>query len=198
MHGDHGVYIRYRPEELYAILTLESKRTQTVVVGEDLGVVPAYVRRAMARHGLYRSHVLEVEMSTHSDATDALAPVPAGAVASLNTLDLPPIAACWEALVDSVRAVLVESLRRRGLLGDRAEERDVLGACLGYLASSPARMIVVNLEDLWLEADPQNVPGTTEEHPNWRRRARLEFETFRSHPDVAGTLQRVDRMRRQP
>jgi 4-alpha-glucanotransferase len=198
MHGDHGVYIRYRPEELYAILTLESKRTQTVVVGEDLGVVPAYVRRAMARHGLYRSHVLEVEMSTHSDATDALAPVPAGAVASLNTHDLPPFAAFWEALDDSVRAVLVESLRRRGLLGDRAEERDVLGACLGYLASSPARMMVVNLEDLWLEADPQNVPGTTDERPNWRRRARLEFETFRSHPDVAGTLQRVDRMRRQP
>ena len=113
-------------------------------------------------------------------------------------VDHRPFAAFWEALDDSVRAVLVESLRRRGLLGDRAEERDVLGACLGYLASSPARMMVVNLEDLWLEADPQNVPGTTEEHPNWRRRARLEFETFRSHPHVAGTLQRVDRMRRQP
>jgi len=198
MHGDHGVYIRYRPEELYAILTLESKRAQTVVAGEDLGVVPAYVRRAMARHGLYRSHVLEVEVWTRPDATDALAPVPAGALASLNTHDLPPFAAFWEALDERVRAVLVESLRRRGLLGGHAEERDVLEACLGYLASSPARMMVLNLEDLWLEADPQNVPGTVDAHPNWRRRARLDFETFRSHPDVAGTLQRVDRMRKQP
>ncbi len=197
MHGDHGVYIRYRPDELYAILTLESKRTQTVVVGEDLGVVPAYVRRAMARHGLYRSHVLEVEVSTHPDAADALAPVPAGALASLNTHDLPPFAAFWEALDERVRAVVVESLRRRGLLGGRAEERDVLEACLGYLASSPARMMVLNLEDLWLEGDPQNVPGTVGAQPNWRRRARLEFETFRSHPSVAGTLQRVDRLRKQ-
>jgi 4-alpha-glucanotransferase len=196
MEGDRGLYIRYRPEELYAILTLESKRTQTVVVGEDLGVVPAYVRRAMARHGLSRSFVLQVEVSP--SAEDALPAVPASALASLNTHDLPPFAAFWRALDAGARTAVTESLKRRGLLGGRGDEREVLEGCVAYLASSPARMMVLNLEDLWLESDPQNVPGTTDEHPNWRRRARFGFEAFRARPDVVGTLESVDRMRKQP
>ena len=198
MHGDHGVYIRYRPDEMYAILTLESRRSDTVIVGEDLGVVPSYVRRAMSRHGLYRSHVLQVEIPPDPDAPDALAPVPRSSVASLNTHDLPPFAAFWGVLDESRRRAVIAALRRRGLLGDRSGDRDILEACLAYIASSPARMVVLNLEDLWLEAEPQNVPGTTDEHPNWRRRARLAYEAFRSSPEVAGTLQRVDRMRKQP
>jgi 4-alpha-glucanotransferase len=37
-------------------------------------------------------------------------------------------------------------------------------------------MVLVNMEDLWLEARPQNVPGTSSERPNWRRKARLTLE----------------------
>jgi 4-alpha-glucanotransferase len=194
--GDHGLYIRYRPEELYAILTLESRRTNTVVVGEDLGVVPASVRRAMARHGLHRSHVFQVEISP--DRPDALNPVHPAALASLNTHDLPTFAAFWRDLDEGGRKAVTRSLRERGLLGGEAEDRDVLEGCLAYLSLSPARMMVLNLEDLWLEPDPQNVPGTTDEHPNWRRKARFTFEGFHDHPEVVGTLQRVDRMRKQP
>ena len=58
-------------------------------------------------------------------------------------------------------------------------------------------MMLVNLEDLWLEERPQNVPGTTDEYPNWRRPARYPFERFRQMPRVTGTLKRVDELRKK-
>ena len=38
-----------------------------------------------------------------------------------------------------------------------------------HLAASPAEVVLITLEDLWLEAKPQNVPGTSGERPNWQR-----------------------------
>ncbi len=76
--------------------------------------------------------------------------------------------------------------------GDDAVERDVLCAAVERLARSQSRVVTVNLEDLWLETQPQNVPGTSDEHPNWRRRARRAFEDFRDAPEVLDTLQAVN------
>jgi 4-alpha-glucanotransferase len=55
---------------------------------------------------------------------------------------------------------------------------------------------MVNLEDLWLETDPQNTPGTREERPNWRRKARYAFDAFCRLPHVVDTLREVDRQRK--
>ena len=66
---------------------------------------------------------------------------------------------------------------------------DLLCACLERLAHSEAGMVIVNLEDLWLEPNPQNVPGTgPREHPNWRRRARYALERLMRIPEVAAVL----------
>ena len=81
--------MRYRSEELYAILTLESRRSQSLIVGEDLGTVPGYVRRAMARHQIQRMYILPFE--TTGDAGRPLRPVPPNALAALNTHDMPPL-----------------------------------------------------------------------------------------------------------
>jgi 4-alpha-glucanotransferase len=72
----------------------------------------------------------------------------------------------------------------------------VLRAVLEYLAASAARLVLVNLEDLWQETEPQNVPGTHHQRPNWRRKARLSFEEMSRRPEVVGMLQRIDRLRR--
>ncbi|MFW6057034.1 MAG: 4-alpha-glucanotransferase, partial [Chloroflexota bacterium] len=56
--ASEGTYIRYHPDEMYAIVCLESHRNRTAIVGEDLGTVPDAVRRAMTRHGLKRMFVL--------------------------------------------------------------------------------------------------------------------------------------------
>jgi 4-alpha-glucanotransferase len=210
-----GVYVRYPAQELYAILALESHRAGTAVVGEDLGTVPRYVRRSMAHHGVLRSYVLELEAL---DARNRLPDPLPGALASLDTHDMPPFASFWEGLdiedrmarglLDEHAAVearrerarltkeVAALLRKRGHLRGSAETAEALTAAHRFLAASRARMMEVNLEDLVLETEPQNRPGTGPEQPNWRRRAPFTLEAVRLDRPIRGRLEEIDRLRR--
>lgn len=214
---DHqGVYVRYPAEELYAILSLESHRHKTSIVGENLGTVPYYVNPTMRRHQVQRMYVVQYEIA--HQASRALRAVPAFSVAGLNTHDMPPFAAYWEDLDvedrlalglltrkgaqserkarHALRNALVSFLRRHGwLTSTSAETGDVLRACLAYLAASPAQIVLVNLEDLWLETQSHNVPSTGETRPNWRQKALHSLEAFRRLPEVCATLRQLRRAR---
>jgi 4-alpha-glucanotransferase len=93
---------------------------------------------------------------------------------------------------------VIEFLQRERLL-ETAEPTsgEVLSACLAFLARSEAEFVVVTLEDLWGERQPQNRPGTYGDMPNWRRRAAYSLEAFRELPAVRDVLRRVDRLRRE-
>jgi hypothetical protein len=103
------------------------------------------------------------------------------------------------------RRTLVDELVRRGAMerpgetaGEAAEEvtaRRVLRALLRVLAGSQTRLLLVNLEDLWLEREPQNVPGTPG-HENWRNRSAHELEALLDLPEVVEALNEVDRIRK--
>lgn len=193
MNAREGIYVRYRSAEFYAVLALESHRSKTAIVGEDLGTVPPYVRADMSRHGLHRMYVLPFEIDADNAAPR---PVPDGAAVSLNTHDMPPFAASLGAPGHQDRTVLGDFLRREGLLETGADDAASLaGACLAYLAASEAPLVLVNLEDLWQETEPQNVPGTGADAPNWRRKARYGFEEFAHMPEVVETLRQVNRLR---
>jgi 4-alpha-glucanotransferase len=218
MDAREGMYVRYPAEELYAILTLEAHRAGALVVGEDLGTVPRYVRRAMERHGVLRSYVLELETL---DPERPLPEPPELSLATLGTHDMPPFAAFIEGLdvddrvdqgllnADQTNTERAARERQRRALAAALRERRLLrgpspGAAAGpltdaghrYLATSPARMAVVNLEDLWGETEPQNRPGTGAEQPNWRRKASRSLEQLRDDPEVVDRLREVDRARR--
>jgi (1->4)-alpha-D-glucan 1-alpha-D-glucosylmutase len=47
-----------------------------------------------------------------------------------------------------------------------------------YLGATPAKVMVLQLEDVVGAADQANLPGTTEQHPNWRRKLTLDLERF--------------------
>lgn len=191
-----GAYVRYPAEELYAILSLESHRHGAVIVGEDLGTVPGYVRRIMRRHGLQRSYVVQIDETTSPERP--LGSIPSASVASLNTHDTPTFSAYWRDLHKEFKQGLLSALRRKGLSKGRLDDdQSVLRALLGHLAAGPARTVLINLEDLWLETNPQNVPGTTDEHPNWRRRARYTLEEFSGMSQVLQVIQEVDRLRKR-
>ena len=64
----------------------------------------------------------------------------------------------------------------------------ILQACLGWLRASAADLVLINLEDLWEEEKPQNVPGTSTERPNWRRKARFSIEEIRACPKLRRML----------
>jgi 4-alpha-glucanotransferase len=191
-----GAYVSYNADELYAILSLESHRHQTMLVGENLGTVPPAVNGSMKRHGIRKMFVLQYE--THPDAKQTLREPPRDCVASLNTHDMPMWAAHWKGLDIAdrrklglmtseqaraerkrraqLRAALVKFLRRKRLLTGRPNARTVLHALLTFLGRSRAELVLVNLEDLWLETRPQNTPGTCTERVNWRRKAKLPIE----------------------
>jgi 4-alpha-glucanotransferase len=216
---DHGTYVRYPAEELYAILCLESHRHRARIVGEDLGTVPPYVRPAMARHGLRRMFVVQYGLAP--DAGKALRKIPKASLACVNTHDMPPFAAFLEALdvedrvslglLDTEGArrektarqeltrALTEYFRRKGRLpraGGTPDDETLLRACLTHLAGSAAEMVIVGLEDLWLERAAQNTPGTSSERPNWVRKCRHPFEVFRDLPGVTRALREIDRIRK--
>ena len=67
---------------------------------------------------------------------------------------------------------------------------------LELLARSPADFVLVNIEDLWLEDNWQNVPGTETEHPNWRRRLRLTLDEMRTDEGLGAKLRWMDALRR--
>jgi 4-alpha-glucanotransferase len=217
MEARQGAYVRYRAEELYAILVLEAHRHKAIIVGEDLGTVPPYVRPVMARHGLHRMYVVHYELASDQRR---LPPVPSRAVASLNTHDMPPFAAFWQGadveerrrlgLLDSAGAraernkllsmkeTLITFLRNRSWLHEpKGDVHTVLTACLSYLATSQAQLVLINLEDLWLETQPQNVPTTGEACPNWRRKARYTLEQFSQLPQVVDILTTVNKLRKR-
>ncbi|UCB42778.1 MAG: 4-alpha-glucanotransferase [Dehalococcoidales bacterium] len=219
MECRHGVYLRYRAEELYAILALESQRYKAIIVGEDLGTVPSYVRPAMKKHDFHRMYVVHYELA--SDLQRGLPPVSFKSVASLNTHDMPPFASFWQGLdikerrrmgfmdktgeieeknsLQSMKKALITFLRDRGWLpGAENSTAAVLRGCLSFLAASRARMVLINLEDLWLETRSHNIPSTSkEEYPNWRRRAQYTFEQFCQLPQVVGTLPIIDGLRKR-
>ena len=218
LEASHGVYVGYPAEEFYAILALESHRHKAVIVGEDLGTVPDEVRPTMTRHGLYSLSVLHYELA--SNPRTAFQQLPSNSVASLNTHDMPPFAAFWEGLdikqklelglLDKVEAqredrdrravkeVLVNFLQEKGGIEQtKVDAYTVLKACLASLSVSPARVVLVNLEDLWLETRPQNIPSTKDEYPNWRRKARYSLESFCQMSQVLDTLRMIDYLRKQ-
>jgi 4-alpha-glucanotransferase len=212
-----GVYVRYPAQELYALFSLESHRHKTLLVGEDLGTVPPEVPRAMAQHNVQRMYVIQYE--AQADPKQPLPPVPAGAVASVNTHDMPPFAAYFEGKDIAERErlgllgeqnpegerekrraaieALIAFLHGEGRLGEEDDARSVLRACLRHLATSSARIVLVNLEDLWLETQPQNVPSTSGECANWRNKARYSLEEWQHVPGMVELLGEINRIVRE-
>jgi 4-alpha-glucanotransferase len=92
-----GTYVHYRDEELLAILALESVRAKALVVGEDLGTVPDWVRDRLGAAGVLSYRVLYFER-TSSGSLIPPAQYPAQSLAVVTTHDLPTLSGYWEAV----------------------------------------------------------------------------------------------------
>lgn len=217
--ADQGVYVRYPSEELYAILMLESHRNQCVIIGEDLGTVPPEVREKMVRHGILRMYVGQFEINPW-EKPHLNEPAP-NMAASINTHDTPTFSGFSKGL-DIFDRVGLGILMESEVLGEK-EARDrvlrglaedlgvtftgpgkeweenlpnVLRLWLLKLAGSQARYLIINLEDLWLEDSPQNVPGTTTQKPNWRQKMRKSFEVISRDQELGELLSQINRCRK--
>jgi 4-alpha-glucanotransferase len=210
--ASEGAYVSYPAHELYAILSVESHRHKTTLVGENLGTVPPEVNKSMDRHGLRRMYVLQYEQRRKGPLPGPEKQV----VASVNTHDMPSFAAHWNGLDIADRADLglipakqlaaerrnraalrqnlISFLRKKKLLNTaRPSVNQVRDAVLRFLAKSDAETVLVTLEDLWNEERSQNVPGTATERPNWRRKSRRTLDELIADESLAVRLRDVMR-----
>jgi 4-alpha-glucanotransferase len=212
-----GVYVRYPTDELMAIVAIEAERAGAVVVGENLGTVTDDINESMERWGMLGMYELQFEPGSARTTGRLRRPGP-HTVASLHTHDMPTFAGWWRgadldvsaelglvhtdslAAAHEVRADETATLSR-ALGADLGREVPVeadqtASAALEWLGRTEAAVVLADLEDLWLEPAPQNVPGTTSnERPNWQRRlARPLDEAFTE--EMAAPLVALDEARR--
>ena len=208
-----GAYLAYPLEDLLRLLALESHRHRAVVIGEDLGTVPPGFRARLRRAGIAGMDVMWFERTRTSFRQPAR--WRDDAVAMTTTHDLPTAAGWWSGEDIRIRRALGlgaageqaarEADRRRlwraftkagtaeGSPPPSGQPAAAVDAALGYVASAPSPLTLVPVEDLLGLAEQPNLPGTIDEHPNWRRRLEPPAREVFEAPAV---LNRVDIIRR--
>ena len=82
------------------------------------------------------------------------------------------------------------------MLDPGVDDHSTLVALLRYLGSSDAPCVLVALEDLWGEAQPQNIPGTPADRPNWVQRFPFDLDELAGLPQVKDAVDALDRSRK--
>jgi 4-alpha-glucanotransferase len=209
-HGfaaNNGVYVQMPFEALLAVTAQESVAHRCIVIGEDLGTVPEGFREQLAAWGIWSYLVMMFERDDNGSfrGIDHYA---ANALVTFNTHDLSTYAGwrCFSDLAlkrslgidpgesDDARwhalAMLTDVLRHHAI------DSDDLYAVVGFLARTRSRLLAVSLEDLLGVMDQPNIPGTVDEHPNWRQRLPIPLDEMAAAIDVAA-LKNTTRERTQ-
>ncbi len=190
---DRGAYVRYDHHATLGLLTAAAARSGALAIGEDLGTVEPSVRRFLARHGVLGTSMLWFERNRDGTPKPAAA-WRRDCLATVGTHDMPPAASFLTGEHVSLRAQLGlltrpedterldaaaavaawrDMLAGMGLLpaaaaGGSPDIAEMTAALYGFLARTPARLISVSLADAVGDRRPQNMPGTSDEYPNWR------------------------------
>jgi len=216
-----GAYVSYPHADLAGVLALESHRNRCLIVGEDLGTVPDAFRAYMDREkflsyrvfyferwpdGLFKRPDAYPDLSLATGSTHDL-PTLAGYWSGDDLILRDRLGLSGGEDLDTVekareaeRAVMLAALRDQELPVDGLEPdgsagdgalKAIITAVQRYLARSNATLMMVNLDDLLMELEQLNLPGTVAEYPNWRRRLAVCVEDMAADPDIADVLRAV-------
>ena len=210
-----GVYMRYPIDDMLRLLALEATRANAIVIGEDLGVVPEGFRDSMAERHVLGMSVLPFERGPEG-AFDDPARWRRVAAAMTSTHDLAPIAGWWseddldwrdrlgnvvESREDRAhgRAQFWQRAQDSGVVSGDApgmtDPQPAVDAAIALVGASACELAIVPAEDLFGLVDAPNIPGTTDQHPNWRRRLPDTAETLFADPAVRRRTDRLDTQR---
>jgi len=192
---------------LYGALAAESIDNRCLIVGEDLGTVPEGFRERMSAQAIlaYRLLIFGTDAEGRFQPPEAY---PAEAVASFSTHDLPTFRGYMEGRDLATRSALGlypdEGARQRAASSRESERQhlidalrqvdggpDLLAAAYRFLARTPCRLFLAQMEDLAREGDQPNLPGTADEYPNWRRKLSRDLEAIFGDGGIEGLLQPV-------
>ncbi|UWR01315.1 4-alpha-glucanotransferase (plasmid) [Rhodobacteraceae bacterium S2214] len=188
--GSPGGYIHQPFESLLAVIKIEAARYNCAVIGEDLGLVPDGFRDTMRAHGFYGYSVLQYEKDD-SGAFRTSDAVSAQVLSCFATHDTPTVKGYetghdidwWENLswVDRETAKNMRE-QRKADVSRYTENGDFSTNVHGMLAGSSACLAAVQLDDVLGAKEAQNLPGTIDEHPNWRRKYDIALEDLNDAP----------------
>lgn len=217
-----GAYLRYPLDDLLLLTALEAHRHRALIVGENLGTVPEGLNERLAQRGLLGTEVLwfQREQPSARQRNKQAVFMPPGrwsahALAMPTTHDLPTLCGWWHERDIDWRARLhgLQGEEETAARAQRADDRALLwkalqeahvveagnvpaqapvAAMLQFVGQSPGALMLAPLEDLYGMEEQPNVPGTIDEHPNWRRRMREDPARLPEHP---GAMKRVEAIR---
>lgn len=190
MPPDCGAYVQYDFGASIAALAGEAAAAGALAIGEDLGTVESWFRGYLADHGILGTSLLW--FARERDGTP-LRPEHwrRACMATVGTHDVPPVSGFLTGEQVAVRARLGllkvpedaerasaelmlsrwrDALTREGLIaaGPDPDPADFTVALYAFLARTPAALIGVSLADAVGDSRTQNIPGTSDEYPNWR------------------------------
>ena len=196
-----GTYVVMPREAMLAVVRIEAARAGATVVGEDLGNVPDGLQEAMSRSGLLGCRLAMFEQRSHADFRSADEYTEA-ALASFGSHDVPTWAG-WRAATDVTlrhefgsltdqdyvngldwRRLEVEGFDR--VAGAAGDDPDPMHRFLGEVHS---RLVAVQIEDILGVREQENLPGTVDIYPNWRRRLPVGAAALSGHPAVERAAQ---------
>ena len=194
-----GVYVQMPFEALLAVTAQESVANRCVVIGEDLGTVPEGFRDQIADWGIWSYLVMMFERDDGGSFRQyrSLPDQCARHLQHPRSLDLCRLALVRRSQAEALarhrsgreRRCALAALAALAMLDDvlrhHAIDRNDLYSVANFLARTRSRLLAISLEDLLGVVDQPNIPGTVNEHPNWRRRLPVPIEEMTSTVDVA-------------
>ena len=214
-----GAYLNYPLDDMLRLLSLESWRHKAIVLGEDLGTVPEGLHEKLSARAILGMRVLLFEQNNAHfkpilDWSDE-------ALAITSTHDLPTLAG-WLAENDidwNLRLGLVDEEQAQSWRVDRKRERDglrlalsqnsdnfsdhraeseqMIDASVRYLGHTRAPLVLLPMEDAMGLSEQFNLPGTTDSHPNWRRRLPAFSASLMEDETVARRVELLSQARLQ-
>ncbi len=203
--GSPGGYVRQPFEALLAIIKIEAERYNCAVIGEDLGLVPDGFRETMRSHGFYGYSVMQYEKDAQG-AFRSPEDGPEQVLSCFATHDTPTVRGYetgrdidwWHRLdwIDAATATDLHDTRANEVATFRQED-DFQVKVHTHLAQSKAGLVAVQLDDVLDTIEAQNLPGTIDEHPNWRRKYDVTLEDLPTDTglrDTAKIMAKADRI----
>ncbi|MGQ4696544.1 4-alpha-glucanotransferase [Enterobacter asburiae] len=224
--ADHGAYVQYPVDDLLSILALESKRHQCMVIGEDLGTVPVEIVSKLRDSGVYSYKVLYFEndhektfrapkaypeqsmaVATTHDLPTLRGYWESGDLTLGKTLGLYPDEEVLRELYQDrelSKQGLLDALHKQGCLPKRAGHKASLMSMTAtlnrglqrYIADSNSALLGLQPED-WIDmAEPVNIPGTSYQYKNWRRKLSTTLEKMFADDGVNKLIKDLDKRRK--
>jgi len=214
MQSRQGAYLKLPADDLLRLVALESQRHKAVIIGEDLGTLPDGFQGRLERFGISGLRVMWFERTgAHFKPPSTWTRT---AVAMTTTHDLPTVAGWWEGNDIAWR-------NRLGMAGDNAAQREAdraelwmafrnsgatqapipppeqgavaADAACAHLGLADSTLALLPIEDALALPEQPNLPGTSDEHPNWRRRLPAPADALINRPEVAARLEALNKAR---